>query len=472
MNVTPISTSKILFVALILLFVVITATACETPTIAPTPTPTRTPVLPTPTPTHTPTPTPTATPTITPTPTPTLPPGLLLPPQPTKLQGWPALPADLYFLREGKIWSWLAEGGALESVPIAVEGDTVLTYRVTRDERYILYVTDAGKLYVFDRALWQHTFVPTAGRLIDDRGIYFDVTSDARYLVYLAWGVQPTAETVTGGGLFGTILAIELPNLRQAQRTLGFCASVGNATCAGVHLAPDGSLVAYEDGAGLWLTALDKPEPRLMLSPTETPPWRFKDWSPNSRWLILEARTAEGMLLGLLSVATGEITPIGDVACVEDCHIGLSWGSQSLWLFTDTPQRGCLFQIQPAFGDTPTSMPYEKCALDQWALHPASPLALPDGWVAFLHHGCGEDCPGPAPGLYFLGPDEAAHPIALLDDKDGSVLWSPDGSAFLYFNADGSPSRLGVTGGAGFWDVSQAFAGAHTFQWGALPAQE
>jgi hypothetical protein len=456
----------------IMLLLIVMATGCETPTIAPTPTPTRTPVLPTPTPTHTPTPTPTATPTITPTPTPTLPPGLLLPPQPTELQGWPALPTDLYFLRDGKIWMWLAEGGALESVPVAVEGETVRAYRVTQDKRYILYVTNADKLYIFDRAQWQHTHVPTAGRLIDDWGVFFDVTPDAHYLVYLAWGIQPTAETVTDGNLFGTVLAIELTNLRQAQRILGFCASAGDTGCVGVHLAPDGSLVAYEDGAGLWLTALDKPEPRLVLSPTETPPWRFKDWAPNSRWLIVEARTAEGTLLGLLNATTGEISPIGDVACVEDCHIGLSWGSQSLWLFTDTPQRGCLFQIQPAFGDTPMSMPYETCALDQWALHPASPLALPDGWIAFVHRGCGDGCPGPAPGLYFLGPDVAAHPIALLDQNDGIALWALDGSAFLYFDAENRPCRLGVTSGTGFWDVSHPLEGAHTFQWGALATQQ
>ncbi|HQI85129.1 MAG TPA: hypothetical protein PKV20_11155 [Anaerolineae bacterium] len=457
---------KLLFVGLVLLLIVTSLTGCETPTIAPTPTPTRTPVLPTPTPTHTPTPTPTATPSITPSPTPTLPPGLLLPPQPAELPGWPALPVDLYFMRDGKIWSWLAEGGAVESVPVAVEGETVLTYQITQDERYVLYVTDAGKLYVFDRAQWQHTHIPTAGRLIDDRGIYFDVTPDTRYLVYLAWGIQPTAEMTTNNTLIGTILTIELPKLRQAQRTLGFCGSDGDAGCMGVHLAPDGNLVAYEDGAGLWLTALDSPEPRLALPSSSTPPWRFKAWSPNSRWLILEVQSAEGTLIGLLNVATGQITPIGDVACVEGCDIGLSWGTQSLWLFTDTPQQGCLFQIQPAFGDTPMSMPYEMCALGEWALHPASPLALPDGWVAFVHRGCGEGCPGPAPGLYFLGPDEAAHPIALLDRNDGSALWAPDGSAFLYFDAENRPYRLGVTGGAGFWDVSRALAGAHTFHWG------
>jgi len=467
-KVTLKPTHNILFSgSILLLIIILITTACVPSTPSPTPTPTRTPVLPTPTPTHTPTLTPTATPTITPTPTPTLPPGLLLSPTPTALQGWPPLPTDLFFLRDGQIWLWLAEGGAVESLPVAAEGEHVLTYRVTQDERFFLYTTDAGKLYAFDRAQWQHTLIPTAGRLLDEQGSYFDVTPDARYLVYLAWGIQPVTETLTTHQHFGTVFAIELTDLRRPQRTLGYC-GIGTTPCTGVYLAPNGNLVAYEDGAGLWLTALDNPNPRLILPATEageTPPWQFKGWSPNSHWVILEARTAESILLGLLDVTTGAIFPFGDV-CAEGCRIGLSWDAQSLWMFTDTPQQGCLYQVQPPTGNAPPAMPYQLCALDAWALHPASPLALPDGWVAFLHRGCGDGCPGPAPGLYFIGPDEAVHPIALLDHNDGEVLWTHDGSAFIYFDADGAPSRMGVTDGSGFWDVRAALEGAHDFRWG------
>ncbi|MFN2285190.1 MAG: hypothetical protein ACK2UQ_12270, partial [Anaerolineae bacterium] len=107
---------RLIYLVLILLGIIAALSACEMPgTPMPTPTPTRTPILPTATPTLTPTPTPTATPTVTPTPTPTLPPGLLLPVQAVEPQGWPALPTELYFLRGGRIWVWLAEGGALDA---------------------------------------------------------------------------------------------------------------------------------------------------------------------------------------------------------------------------------------------------------------------------------------------------------------------------------------------------------------------
>ncbi len=399
---------------------------------------------------------------------PTLPPDLILPPRPSLLQDWPALPADLFFLREGKVWLWLAEGGSLESLPVAVEGEQVLSYRVTKDQRFILYVTDAGKLYAFDRAQWQHTFIPTAGRLIDARGIYFDVSPDIRSLVYLAWDVRPTAETITESLGFGTVLAIELSTLRKPQRMVGFCSATEQAACGGVYLAPNGNLVAYEDGAGLWLSALDNPTPRLASSSTETESWRFKDWSPDSRWLILERQNEQGTLIGLLNGVTGSIFPITAIPCGEDCRLELSWGTQNLWISTDTSQQGCLYQIQPPVGNMPLTITYQTCALGPWALHPVSPLACPSGGVAFVHHGCGDDCPGPAPGLYLLESAENVRPIALLDDKEGYTLWTADGAAFLYLNTGGQALRLGLTDGSGFWDVSRPLAGAHAFYWSAL----
>jgi hypothetical protein len=465
---------RLVYLVLILLGIVAALSACEMPgTPASTPTPTRTPILPTPTPTPTPTMTPTATPTITPTPTPTLPPGLLLPVQATEPQGWPALPTDLYFLREGRIWIWMAEGSALDSISAAVEGDAILAYRVTPDKRFIAYVTDAGEMYVFDRALREHTFVPTAGRLIEEQagnpGTVFDITADGQYLVYIAWGVQsmlPDAPGATIGELpYGTIFAISLADVRQPQRELGFCNSSGDAKCTGLTLAPDGSQLVYEDSSGIWLTVLAFPEPRVLLPRAENPDWRFSAWAPNNRWLVLKKQTAENTTLALFNIAAGQLVPI-DVSCSQDCRIELSWGEQSIWISTDTPEFGCLYEVQPAIGEEALEIAYGKCLIGPWALHPTSPRALSDGWVAFVHRGCGEDCQGPGPGLYFLGPDDAAPPIALLDEAEGTALWTEDASAFLYFDPEGVPTHLGVDGTAEFWDVRRTLDGAHAFQWG------
>ena len=471
---------KLIYFVFVLLCIVAALSACEMPgTPAPTPTPTRTPILPTATPTPTPTMTPTPTPTITPTPTPTLPPGLLLPVQAVEPQDWPSLPAELYFLREGRIRVWLAEGGALDTIPVAEESDSVLAYRVTPDKRSVLYVTDAGKLYVFDRASQEHAYIPTAGRLIEPLAgppdVDFDVTADGQYLVYIAWGVQSTLpgspESVTAEFPYGTLLAIDLTDVRQAQRELGFCNSTTTAQCAGLALAPDGSHVVFEDSAGLWLTAFDAPEPHLVLPYTGNSGWRFSAWAPNSRWLILEAQPGQEAALALFNVAAEQLMPI-DVSCPGDCRIELSWGEQSIWMSAEAQGLGCLYEVQPVTGAATLEIAYEKCLIGPWALHPTSPRALPDGWVAFVHRGCGTDCHGPAPGLYFLGPDEETRPIALLESAEGSALWTADASAFLYFDPDGIPTHMGVTGSAmsasGFWDVRRTLEGAQTIRWGTL----
>jgi len=465
---------RLIFFVFVLLCIVAALSACEMPgTPTPTPTPTRTPILPTATPTPTPTMTPTPTPTITPTPTPTLPPGLILPVQATEPQGWPPLPVELYFLREGRIWVWLGEGGALDAIPVTDEEHAVLAYRVTPDNRFVLYVTDSGRLYSFDRALWEHTYIPTAGRLIEPSaeppGIDFAVTADGQYLVYLAWGVQSSAG-ITGEFPYGTLLAIDLTNVRLAQQELGFCNSTADAQCTGLALAPDGSHVVYEDGAGLWLAAFDNPEPRLVMPFTKDSGWRFLAWAPNGRWLILKAQSEHGATLALFNIATTQLLPI-DVPCSENCRLELSWGAQSIWVSADTPEYGCLYEVQPDVGGNALEITYEKCLVGPWGLHPTSPQALPDGWVAFVHRGCGMDCNGPGPGLYFLGPDETTHPIALLDTAEGSALWTADASAFLYFDPEGVPTHLGVTDTVEFWDVRRALDGAHIFQWGVDGSQ-
>ena len=472
---------KPIYLVLILVLIIAALSACEMPsTPAPTPTPTRTPILPTATPTPTPTQTPTATPTVTPTPTPTLPPGLLLPVQAVEPQGWPALPTELYFLREGHIWIWLAEGNVLDIVPVADEGNGgVLAYRATPDKRFIAYVTGAGKLYIFDRAQQEHTYVPTAGRLIEAQasspGIDFAMTPDGQYLIYIAWGVQSTLPDTPGVATayppYGTILALNLTDVRQPQRELGFCNSTTIAKCTGLALAPDGSQLAYEDSAGVWLTPLDVPEPRLVLPATENADWHFSAWAPNSHWLILKKQLTQDTALALFNIATEQFIPIS-ISCSQSCRLELSWGEQSIWVSIDGAEQGCLYEIQPVIGEPTLEITYGKCLIDSWALHPTSPLALPDGWVAFVHRGCGVDCHGPAPGLYFLGPEEATRPIALLDDAEGTALWAADASAFLYFDPEGIPTHLGVTNTSEFWDVRRVLDGAYAFQWGEVTLQQ
>ncbi len=470
---------------LVLTVALLVLNGCEFATPKPTPTPTRTPILPTATPTLTPSLTPTPTPTLTPTPTPTLtpsptlPPGLVLPATPVKPTGWPTLPTDLYFLREGQLWTWLAEGGKITGVPIVKEGltDNVLDYRITPDQQSIIYATTMGKFYIFSRAQWQHTFIPTAGRLLNEGKPSFDITADGKYLVYAAWGVRPTVgERPRGeavyrpvGDTYATLLALELAYPRRRQIELGVCEGTSQQPCANFILSPDSSQVIYADGNGLWQTDFAGTAPRLLRAPEAAgPTWYPQTISESGQHLLLHTVDVTGRQYALMSLQTGEMWEINDIAC-PTCRVEAVFEHNVVWMSRDSAEEGCLLRIEPGGADFPIQYTYQLCRSDTWPLHPTSPQVLPDGWVAFLHRGCGADCPGPAPGLYFLGPDEQLHTIALLPEAEGSALWLNDGAAFLYLNQDSAPHYLGVASTLGFWDVSTSLAGASAFKWG-LPS--
>ncbi len=449
--------------SLVLLF------GCQTSEPSPTPTPTRTPILPTATPTLSPTPTPTATATPTLTPTPTLPPGLKLPttpvaPDPDTL---PPLPTDLYFLRDGQLWVWLAEGGQFQSIPTANDGThNILDYRITADKRYIAYVTDNDELYLFDRAQWQHMHIPTSGRLINENKVYFDVTSDSLKLIYAAWGVQlSTGDShPTNTQDFATFLMIDLENPLQIQNSLGICVSTEDKICQGFDLSAEGEQIIYTDGRGIWLRNLSEPEPRLLLSYEEHTPWEPLSLSADHQWLLLKSSPGNTPTFALLSLESADIFVVPNSGC-PNCRIEASWGTEGLWLSKDNELEGCLQKLSPNEADPSLQPTYQLCQAGEWALHPTSPYTLPDGWVAFIHRGCGTDCPGPAPGIYFLAPDEQMHPIALMPEVQGTLLWGAEGAAFIYFDQNNAPKYIGTTDTNGFWDVHLKLQNAHTFQW-------
>ncbi|MBN1874175.1 MAG: hypothetical protein JXA33_08085 [Anaerolineae bacterium] len=474
MNYFVILNRHILWTLFILILLLV---GCQTPEPFPTPTPTRTPILPTPTPTPTPTLTPTATPTITPTPTPTLPPGLILPPQATKLETWVSLPANLYFLRDGRIQQWLAEGQTLVEIPVAEEigNDTILSYRITSDQRYITYLTSEARLYVLDIAGQQHTYLPTAGRLLSGYGPAFEITPDGRYVIYLAWDVSPTegkgmsgvAAPVSDQTPFGTILALQPQSPRQRQLTLGICTGTETRPCTGFILSPDGSQVTFTTAHGLWRTqVITGTQSELLLPYPEEAnfSWRPRAWSPDNHWLLVEVTQNASRSLALFNFQRGEITPIPNTTCITECRLEAVWNASILWISRLVEGESCLYRLVP--DEAGVDSIYHLCQAEQWSLRATSPHALPDGWVAFVHQGCGATCPGPAPGIYFLGPDTLLHPIALLPEAEGHALWTDDGSAFIYFDLQNRPRYLGMSNGAGFWDVQAQLAGTSDFYWG------
>ena len=477
---------------LLLAVVALALIGCQPTEPAATPTATRTPILPTATPTPIPTSTSTATPTNTPTPTPTLPPGLVLAPTADRAESCPATTADLFFLREGRVWVCLAEGGAPEQLPVAEEiaDVAVIAYGVTQDSRYVAYVTAKEPVlsppkdgfWVLDRQLWQHTHVPTAGRLFSENQAYFAFSDDASTLTYLAWGVQvssgPMLETDRSGVLLSA--SVLTPTLRQQE--LATCRASASHPCQGFLAAPDESQLAFVDGQGVWLLTVPQDEdPHLLATTPPAAGVRLHSWSPDGAWLLLEttggmdeeARPAYALLS---SSAENESLPTLQPLCATGCSGEIVWATSAdgirLWMTWDDGGQGCVASLDPYAAGTMAQsvVPANRiCEVQTLALHPSSPMAGPSaaalgGLVTFYQRAA----PGVAAGIYALTSQAELRGIALLPDTQGTVTWSPDGEAFLYTVQNGEATRLGSLRYGVLWDVQDLFSGAQTFIWRSL----
>jgi len=323
--------------------------------------PLSTPVSPPPTAIHsTPTYTPVSLPTFIP-PTPTLPPiPLPVPTFPTEAipvtRPLPALPADLYFIREGSLWRWSQTGGALDLIVAAPEQKSgnhrklssptrgfpsfgVTEYRVTPDGQHLVYVffdslESPASLVYHDLTQPTAITLPISTR-VEPTGFNFDITADGRYVVYFAPGRLPT----TGGkapGLTQTIAAPKSDEMGQGmfmsldvqnfnlEVELGYCAIRSDEAnflkieCSGFALSPDGKTLAFSDGRGVWLADTAKGPARLL---AEHPYirkggwcgiWNVENWSPNGRWLMIGVGCYEGGYTAVMDVLTGETQPVPD----------------------------------------------------------------------------------------------------------------------------------------------------------------
>ena len=62
-------------------------------------------------------------------------------------EGWPPLPEDLYFVREGRLWHWLAAGGEPQALT-PVSGDPIRQYRLLSGGAGIICWTQGNRLYL------------------------------------------------------------------------------------------------------------------------------------------------------------------------------------------------------------------------------------------------------------------------------------------------------------------------------------
>lgn len=123
------------------------------------------------------------------------------------------------------------------------------------------------------------------------------------------------------------------------------------------HLAwsPDGTQIAYHDQRGLWIMRADGNEPpRLLAEHVMTGDVRAYTeprWSPDGAHLLLSLRFYEGSAPGIVDLADGTITELGQVPAfnsrwTQDGRV-LAWASS--WGY----QTPGLYLIDPAAPDTP-----------------------------------------------------------------------------------------------------------------------
>lgn len=468
-------------------------------------------------PTATPRP-PTPRPTPTPTPFPAFPAEAV---QPT---GWPPLPANLYFLRNGSLWLWPQAGGELEQVVAAPQGDGssstgdsrplgVRSFALSSDGRYVVYDfwdVDAAKppsLIVLDRKKEKHTVIPNnlPSTIETDWPPWFAITPDGRYVVFIAWGTRPTSDAkgqegrrVTGASLTsklaGKIFAVEVQHPRR-KFALGYCASHSDSeyekNCQGLALAPDGRQVSFTDGRGVWVAAMPKGAARLLVE--DTFPKEFcgafsaREWSPDSRRMLMHVGCYEGGYHAVLELPkpgkarTARWQQIPDTGFYVGARVDLAWSEagKSLLLSRLNLVDGQAFVTRLAASDPKQATMVLSSAWpgDFW---PISPHDLPDGRIAFANQQC-IDGPGQSSGIYALTEvDSAPSWVASLPtlscmaangfpDPYARVHWSGNGAAFIYFawgdDWISRPVLVGASSDGAIWDVREALADASDLRW-------
>jgi hypothetical protein len=497
------------------LFLFLLAGCVAAPTEMPQPTvvatagitasPAATPLMPTPTypPGYVPPPTPAPRPTLTATPLPTLTPTPYFPAEAAVPEGYPALPADLYFLRAGRLWRWPAAGEMLEAVAPPDGAVPVLGYWLANESGRIGYVIAGNLLYLYDPLTGRHQLIPTRGELdsLDRMGNgtrvplqEYALTPDGRYLLYLGWGTAPG--DAAGDAQSAAILAVDL---EAPTHTIELASCLSDMSdweqplrCQGFSLSPGGTQIAFSDKSGLWLADVPGGSPRLLVERTEAimpsrcdvnNPYALR-WSPDGRWLLAWVGCYEGSYWTVVDIRTGRLIHFPESSwCYVGCRNDAHWGPAGIWmeqeyLYDVWDWRGELFLAEVAGGET-LEVSRRITQTEAGPLRPISAYPFPDGRVGFAHRSCA-GVAGPAPAIFVLEADgrleEVARlPVVSCDLARGegllwgatrvSVLWSADGSAFLYLEGE-EPVLLGRTDGSALWDVRQVLAGATNLQWG------
>lgn len=399
------------FNLLVFVFLLAACTAPATPaphTTTPTVVPSATPIPLTVTATCTPSATPV--PTVTSTPEPQLP----LKPSATVPEGWPSLPADFYFLRDGRLWRWAAPGG--EPQALTPSDLPVAAYSLPHNGRRIAYATTANQLYVLDRGTAELLTIPVSASFTLNTG--FTLSPDGSRLAY-----------ADADGLW----ILPLPETKPAKMI--------------AH--------TYVDMQG-----------------GDT--WHPRAWSLDSRWLLVTGGGYDNFPLYWLDPNTAAVAEVRYPCAPGEIPQG-SWGEAGIWFTNAQCGAGGDILLLPVGDNGPLLPETHTAETASGHLYPSGITALSNDHVVFAQTYADPVYPH---GLYDLVPNGTPTPILTVAAAEcvtdaagqclslqwGTVVWAPGGMAFA-LGGRYSAAVIGIVSSGAVWDMREHLTGAHAFQW-------
>lgn len=320
---------------------------------------------------------------------------------------WPALPDDLFFLREGQLWHWPA--GAEPVSLVKVLDSAVKDYRVTPDGQTIAYLTRAGKLGTVNRRTGDQVRVTLPNRR-----------------PFVGFALAPDGSRLAVSDADG-LWMIALPSGEVTQL-------LGNPPS--------------ESGVTTWLP---------------------QSWSPDGRWLLAHLAAADEYPLYAIDVQVRRYRQIQDGCLGEVPHA--AWSATGLWLSTSRcGEGGALVLLQPSgrpdwevLRRSPATaqllpsawqaLAGERLAFAQYDLGsgPSAGLYFLDAegaLVPVLTAACIADAAGDCMAVEW-----------------GLATWAADARAFVLPGLTGE-LLIGDLQAGVLWDLRELLRGATNFQWG------
>lgn len=412
-------------------------TAVPSPISAPATTSVAETMPPTPLPTlvYTRTPMPTATVVPTDTPVPILPP--ILPADPDQL---PPISYDLLFMTGDTLQLWAHESGQIETLlagalwpqySLDSAGKTILAARALTTE------PATAELILIERATGQSRVLlsPIVG-LVD-----FALSPDGQSAAYTVQDEeQPTGSVclVTSDGVTQTLAPCQWLYTKDHGDWI-FTAEVG---CGNISWAPDSQMFLWGDADGVWASVWQT-TPRLLVANEwfeDDPPRIYsatQDWSPNGRYLLINAKRSKGATLRVFDTTTE--------ALFEVPYPLPNIDPGAYWVWT---QDNRLFLVRPPGLDEGTDNFAEIWRVAETELIqedelpistlanevPAAPAQLDNGRFAFALTDINQQNEQ-IRGLYFLNDfDTIPQKVNSLPPARWvrSLVWLPNGEAAIY----------------------------------------